>query len=197
MKYFLIACLLVLNIYLLLIVKTCKNKEEELAQENIELNNSNERIISSLNDGSGTNFTSLNSCDYVFKVNGDSVLIKNIFARKTLVLAYSQFSCGVCVSSEIQLLKKFQKQHPNLSIIILGNTDKFVHVNSFTRVNELEIPIYCIRRDLPVKAFGLSGNKMFYFVTNKDLSVTNIFIPIKNNISPTESYFYSLMNNVL
>lgn len=144
MKNILIGIVLVVNLSLLFFLKESKNRlqsyrenEKAIIRDGLYLE---KRYIKS----STSKINQLDRNIFVYNTEGDSIPLKKLIKSKTLVFAYSKFSCGACVSREMQILNAFIEDHRNCSILVLGNADNFRHLISFQKVNNLKAPIYWI-----------------------------------------------------
>lgn len=187
MKTVFIIVLIVANLILTFCIRESKKKLNSLEEKEKVVTSESAFIEKRYVESSTCKLNQLHRKTYVYRTNGDSILLNDLIQNKTLVFAYNKFSCGACVSKEMQMLNEYIENHPSKNIIILGNADSFRHLISFQKVNNLKVPIYWIAENLPLFISG-SDIELLYFTINKTLSLHNVFIPIKEKARLTQDY---------
>lgn len=139
------------------------------------------------------------NCDFHL----DSVLIKDSLDNVTLlneafnegqeqilVCRFSQMHCESCVNSSIQILQEWQKSIGKKNVLFLGN-----HRNN--RIFKRTIPLYGIHgmRVYNVASLSIPAEELgypYYFILNRDLGVSNVFVPDKSVPEITNKYLSSI-----
>lgn len=111
-----------------------------------------------------------------------TVLLQQVFPKKTLVVRISQANCQVCIEAVMPLLKESGIQQ----IVILGD---YTNKRFLRKMKELhEIDFRCFKTGesfhLPIDDLNIP----YLFVTDKSLLVSNLFIPHKEMLEQTELY---------
>lgn len=112
----------------------------------------------------------------------EAVLLQQVFQKNTLVVRISQANCQVCVEAVMPLLKKSGIQQ----IVILGD---YTNKRFFRKMKELhEVDFRCFKTEesfhLPIDDLNIP----YLFATDKNLLVSNLFIPHKEMLEQTELY---------
>jgi len=138
----------------------------------------------------------LNGNTKLITIDRDTILLKNIFKKNKLVIRYKQSNCRVCINAELDVLSK------NASLIsdeicIIASYDKFRGV--FTEKRKLlkkglkDVEIYLLKEELNIPLE--KQNTPYYFYTNSNLIVSNLFIPEKENPQLSNIYLKFFIKN--
>lgn len=131
-------------------------------------------------------------------VDGDSVLVKDIFNNNKIVLKYSLLNCGACIDAEYQVLRELSKNFDN-ELCIIAYYDRVRDlIGDYKKLKEIgldEVTIYLI----PDDKLGVPLDKQnipYYFLIDNDLTMTNLFIPMKESPKLSINYLKSNLKNV-
>jgi len=128
-------------------------------------------------------------------INRDTVLAKNVLKNK-LVLRYNESNCRLCVDSEIDILIK------NASLIsdevcIVATYSKFrgivVDKRKFDKNKLKNIKIYWVSSNLKLPLE--KQNIPYYFYLNSNLTLGNVFIPMKERPKLSQIYLKFALKN--
>jgi len=128
-------------------------------------------------------------------VNGDTITLKDIFKKNSIILRYSELNCKDCINAEINALVE-NKEKLKADIVLLAyyknKRDLFVFYKDFQKKGLDDIKMYL----LPDKGLNIPIDKLnmpFYFSTDSTLTMTNFFIPQKDKPELSKVY----LNNIL
>ncbi|WP_281299296.1 hypothetical protein [Flavobacterium limnophilum] len=200
-----ITVLLVLNIFCLYkykncnealeLAKTTQKKESSLQKE---LQKDNERMYQNNLIASKKNENlKLEPNLKLISIEGDSVFAKDIFKTNSLVLRYSVLNCGDCIDAEIENLEKYAKPFSEKIIIITHYENLRRLIIDYKNLQKLgldKVTVYM----LPSNKLGIpmeENNIPYYFHIDPKLTISNVFIPMREEPRLSEYYLkYSFKN---
>ena len=97
-----------------------------------------------------------------------SELVKD---RPRLVLRISSTNCGPCRDQQLDRINEMFKQSDDIIVLSSHNTSRDFAV--FKSTNRTKAPVYRV----PKEEMEWDVNAPFYFVLNKNMSVSNVHIP--------------------
>ncbi|TGV03428.1 hypothetical protein [Flavivirga rizhaonensis] len=123
-------------------------------------------------------------------IEGDTILVKDIFKSNKIVLKYSLFNCEACIQAEYKILAEFNSVIMD-QVCIIAYYDRVRDlIGDYSKLKQIgldKIPMYLIQND----KFGIpidEQNTPYYFQINSDLMMSNFFIPIKEKPKLSEYY---------
>lgn len=162
-----------------------KNKEQLLT---FEQNFINEKASGNLE---------LNDNTELVDIDGNVILVKEIFKRNSVVLRYSEFNCKDCIEAEINVLIKNKLKEEIILIAFYQNRrDLFVFREEFKKRGLNSTKMFL----LPDRGLNIPIEKLnmpFYFCIDSNLTMTNFFIPQKDKPKLTEVYLNYTFKNFL
>lgn len=191
--------LLLINILLLIILTYEKTKIFEMSKFNQQ---SNDSII----DLKGKNkilhqdialmlefqFRTIDSNVILYDENNIKTSLKQLCNKKPkLIFKYSTLNCNVCVDEQIKLLKKETEIIGVENVIIITDYKTTRELYQFRRMNQIDIKIYNL---MNYEITRIDKNLPYYFVLNSNSSISQLFIPIKNENVFIFQYFKEINN---
>lgn len=132
----------------------------------------------------------------VYSIDGDSLSLDQLVASKHLILRYSFLSCFACLEKEFEIVFSEINNIPNIrnNIIILVSNASFANILEIKKQMvqvSADIPIYSIN----TKNFTVPLERSiipYYFTLDSNLTLQNVFIPMKEFPSWTKDYLQNL-----
>ncbi len=128
-------------------------------------------------------------------INRDTVLAKDELKNK-LVLRYNESNCRLCVDSEIDILIKNVSLITN-EICIVATYNKFrgivVDKRRFVKNGLKNVKIYWVSSNLKIPIE--KQNVPYYFYLNSNLTLSNVFIPMKEYPELSQTYLKFALTN--
>lgn len=141
----------------------------------------------------------LNSKISLLDINNDTINLKSIIKKPTLVFRYSILNCGACVAIELNNIQEVIAKYKTLKdriILISFYQDLRSEIYAYKSL-KIKIPMYIIPNNklgLPIEE---NNNSPYYFVLNSDLSVSNLFIPERENIDNSKEYLTMIFDRIV
>jgi len=120
-----------------------------------------------------------------------SLVLGNLLKEKSqlAVLRISDQNCSLCVETELEEIEKLQQVLPEHRVVVLASFENKRGLKILTEgLKKIGTPIFSVRFDkvhLPIE----EANIPYYFVLNRDWTVSNIFIPKRSFPDLTNTYF--------
>lgn len=135
----------------------------------------------------------------LINVKGDTLLAKDVFKNKQVVLRYSVLNCGDCIDAETAILASM-KDRISGEIVIITYFEKIRGlIFDYKKLEKLglkDIPIYLLvdnKLGIPLE----KQNLPYYFNIDSNLNMSNFFIPIKEKPRLSNSYLNFSFKNYL
>lgn len=122
----------------------------------------------------------------VYSANNGFSIKELIDDENKLILWFSELSCRSCVDAQYQILVEKSDDISLENIILLTSSESTRIISPFKRVNEITKEVFSTRFDF--YSGNLTPNSPCYFVMGKDLEMSDIFYPEKDNLELTERY---------
>lgn len=117
----------------------------------------------------------------------DSFSIKELIGNENkLVLWFSELSCRSCVDAQYQILVENSNNINFENIVLLTSSKSTKIISPFKRVNEISKEVFSTKFDFYSGKMAL--NSPCYFIMGKNLEMSDIFYPEKDNLELTERY---------
>lgn len=139
------------------------------------------------------NNTPINNA-FVYDINNDSCLLKEVFVNPKIVLHYSELSCMDCVDQEIKNLKNLNEKIGSENIVILASYFNKRDLFIFKRVNGLVNNLVLNIQD---KTTGLVTDSLdipVIMVLDSSLIVRESFIPDSDFTERSKKYYNTIIN---
>lgn len=121
----------------------------------------------------------------------DSFSIKELIGNQNkLVLWFSELSCRSCVDAQYQTLVENSNDINFENIVLLTSSKSTRIISPFKRVNEITKEVYSTKFDF--YSGNMTLNSPCYFIMGKNLEMSDIFYPEKDNLELTESYLNAI-----
>ncbi|HLO92366.1 MAG TPA: hypothetical protein VK172_14470 [Lentimicrobium sp.] len=128
--------------------------------------------------------TKLNKGLIVRNENGDTISIKNLFSKPSLVLRYSELNCQSCVDIILKSLLSDTSFNEN-NTLILGYYREPDYLYQFKRINSVHMPIFNIwALELPPDTL----NVPYIFLIDNYRVAHNVFIPEQGDSIAIKNY---------
>lgn len=130
-------------------------------------------------------------------LKGDTVLVKDVFTKNSIVLRYSVLNCGECVDAEFEVIKNNAKLFSEELVIITYYERIRGLINMYRKLEKMglkKLKIYMVPDDklgIPIDKYNIPS----YFHIDKNLKMTNFFIPDKMNAKLSEAYLKLTLRN--
>ena len=128
-------------------------------------------------------------------INRDTVLANNVLKNK-LVLRYNESNCRLCVDSEIDILIKNASLFTD-EVCVVATYNKFrgiiVDKRKFVNNGLNNIKIYWVSSNLNIPLE--KQNIPYYFYLNSNLTLNNVFIPMKEYPKLSQTYLKFALKN--
>jgi hypothetical protein len=119
--------------------------------------------------------------------NREYLFNKLIGESPKLVFFFSMLNCNSCIERELERIRQIEKQIGKDNIIILAADFEDYALSAYAGFKRLD----CLKFKTTATNIGFQmeeNNILFYFVVNRDLIATNIFVPIVEFPEITEFY---------
>jgi hypothetical protein len=114
----------------------------------------------------------------------DSQLLHNVLDRAKLVLRYSELNCQTCVDAMLTQLQNNGNFNTS-NCLLLAYYRNPAYLYQFKRMNRLQLPVYSINKTgLPPDTLNIP----YFYLLDKDLRVSNVFIPEEGDTSLIAAY---------
>ena len=130
-------------------------------------------------------------------IEGDTIFAKDAFKNNNLILRYSVLNCGDCVDAEFKNLERFARKFTNRITIITYHERIRGLIMDYKKLQELgldNVTVYMLPNNqlsVPLEKHNIP----YYFHITPDLTIHNVFIPLKEQPKLSEYYLkYSFMN---
>lgn len=131
----------------------------------------------------------------LYTKDGDSIRLSEIKRKKnTLVLRYSTLCCSSCVESILSEMQNFEKQYPNIDILLLTTYRITSEEDSFRRICKLFPNVYSV---LSLRIPMEDEMTPYLFILDKDMRVVDTFIPHWELPELTSRYFKKVAMNLV
>lgn len=130
-------------------------------------------------------------------LDGDTIFVKDVITKDQIVLRYSVLNCGECVDAEFEVLKKNAELFSGEIVIITYYERIRGLITTYRKLQKMgltKLKIYLVPDDklgIPMDKYNIPS----YFHVNKDLKMTNFFIPEKTNAKLSEAYLKLTLRN--
>lgn len=169
----------------------CQKKNDKNNDE-CELLNSQFSLIQS------NTFIQLESEDIYFPnsengllMTGESIKIEDYLNGVKLLLRYSDSHCNSCFEKAMQALHKYKDDIGEENVILLTSHKNYrVLKITLEKMNFNPIVINIPEIEIPIEEYRTP----YFFIINKDLRMSSVFIPIKEIPNYTEKYLYTIYN---
>lgn len=181
-----IAFLILLDLFMIFKINQINIELNDIIQNNSLLKNKNdllkEQVLKSVFAEKIVWADSVN----VFSAN-DSFSINELIGNENkLVLWFSELSCRSCVDAQYQILVENSNNINFENVVLLTSSKSTKIISPFKRVNEISKEVFSTKFDF--YSGNMTPNSPFYFVIGKNLEMSDIFYPEKDNLELTESY---------
>lgn len=126
----------------------------------------------------------------VYSANNGFSIKELIGDENKLILWFSELSCRSCVDAQYQILVEKSDDINLENIILLTSSESTRIISPFKRVNEITKEVYSTKFDF--YSGNMTLNSPCYFIMGKNLEMSDIFYPEKDNLELTESYLNAI-----
>lgn len=122
------------------------------------------------------------------------VALGDIIKEPTLVFRFSELHCQVCIDQEI---KKLNSYFPKLKnrVIIITSYNSSRDFNVFRRLNQIEMPIYKLSKNLNLDIE--EAYTPYLFMLDSNLKIHHMFIPDKLYPNVSDSFYEGFITRYL
>lgn len=179
-----IVVLLLFNIRLIYKIKFNSKSDIEHSERN-KKNPDQEFIIEQENER-----LSISKKNKFYDIEENLFFAKDIFKDGSIVFRFSELNCKKCVDAEFNILEKNKFLHQNKINIITHYENKRGFVTIYNNLKKRglgDISLYLMKEDqlgIPLDKYDTP----FYFYIDSTLTMTNFFIPHKENPKLSISY---------
>ncbi|MDY7396731.1 hypothetical protein UMM65_15895 [Aureibaculum sp. 2210JD6-5] len=130
-------------------------------------------------------------------IDGDTVFAKNVFNNAKLVLRYTESNCRMCIDAEHDILIQ-NANNIKENVAVLSTYDRlrgaFMDAKKLAKSGLKNIEIYLVpyALKLPLE----QQNIPYYFVVNKNLRVSSLLVPAKEDPKLSMHYVKSILKNL-
>lgn len=130
----------------------------------------------------------------LYTKDGDSIRFSEMDREEnTLVLRYSALCCSSCVESILSKMRDFEKQYPNIDILLLTTYRVAAEKDSFKRICKLFPKVYNVfSLQIPLDDEIIP----YLFILDKDMRIVDTFIPHWELPELTNRYFEKVAMNL-
>ena len=115
------------------------------------------------------------------------ISIKELIGNENkLVLWFSELSCRSCVDAQYQILVDKSDDINLENIILLTSSESTRIISPFKRVNKITKEVFSTKFDF--YSGNMTPNSPCFFVMGKNLEMSDMFYPEKDNLELTERY---------
>lgn len=126
----------------------------------------------------------LNSKLLLQKEKGEKVAFSKVVKKQVLVFRYSELNCQSCVDAMLTQLQK-NKKFNNSNTLLLAWYNNPSYLYQFKRMNRLNLNVFSIKTtSLPPDTLNIP----YFYLLDKDLKVSNVFIPEEGDTASVASY---------
>jgi len=181
--------LVVLGFVLFYLFALNENKQMEVAEtvsHEAELEYKNK--FYNLNFETNSKITGTVVKNILCEIEGESKisLSELVKEKPKLVFRYSNINCKTCFEAQLELINKLFENSEDVIILCSYNISRDFLV--FKKMNKIKVPIYRI----PKEDMEWEINNPFYFLLNKSMSISNIYIPDKKYQQMSLQYLLSM-----
>lgn len=130
----------------------------------------------------------LDSVDYIFDNHVAQSLKKVVANSCKLVFRFSELDCNTCIDEQFQLLKKFESEIGKNNIISWGSYSNERNLDILLSNNGLKLSSYFTPVSRDSKCLIEKANMPYYFLTDKQGVIRNVFVPLTNEPERTKIY---------
>jgi hypothetical protein len=123
--------------------------------------------------------------------NLDTVFLKDIIKKKTLILRYDELSCGACIDHIFEIIKSSNYEN----LIILTYYSKIRSLIVFQRKVKLKYPIYQVLNNDLIEQID-KYKTPYFFIINKHLRIDNIHLFLREFPQRTTNYLHNIKSRV-
>jgi hypothetical protein len=189
--------LLILDSYLLWknrIIKTEQLQKDFLIEY---LSKRNEQFENKLKIEIQSEFTKISPDQELIDFNEDTLSIESLFSHPVLIFRYSALQCNSCIDLEKSLIDSLFKQNSQIEpyisyFVFYSNRREYI---ADIRESKNNIPYF----QVPDNSLGLQIDKYnmpYYFVLNQGLSISDVFIPEKENLELSKIYLENVIKRI-
>lgn len=109
-----------------------------------------------------------------------------------LIFRFSELNCNICIETELAILNSIVDSLEFKHVMIITSSKSTNYIVQFKRVNNLKMPIYCLR-DSEISDIPDIGTPYYFVLSNTNYRIMSPFIPDKEKINATKQY----LNNVI
>lgn len=130
----------------------------------------------------------------LYTKDGDSIRLSEIDRKKnTLVLRYSALCCSSCVENILIKMKDFEKQYPNIDILLLTTYRITAEEEDFERICKIFPRVYNVfSLQIPLEDEIMP----YLFILDEEMRVVDTFIPHWELPELTSQYFAKVAVNL-
>ena len=135
----------------------------------------------------------------IINENKDTLSITDLLTTKKLIYRFSELHCDSCIINEFENLKKMllSKLFKIENLIVISYYQSPRNLYLFKRLNNLQnFEIYNLENN-SLGSFELETMGVpYFFILNKELKMSNTFVPIKQVNKRTDDYFKRIVSNL-
>jgi hypothetical protein len=126
-------------------------------------------------------------------MKGNSLSIKDLASKHSVVYRYTSSNCGTCVSKDFNSIKQVlgKIKHPELFCFIVTGYARRDVLLTFKSL-EIDCAVYFLAQtDIGITIDNYS--LPYYFRLNPDLRISNVFVPVTWNHGLSEFYLQTML----
>lgn len=116
--------------------------------------------------------------------------------RSVLVFKFSKNNCQSCVDAEIRKLRLLKEQVNKDQIVIFASVDLARELTLYRKLYNLDLLMYKVDEEYNSLNDIEKLNLPYYYIIEKDLSTSSLFIPEKTKGTLTDTYYKEVVSRL-